>query len=69
MPLAAFVEVKTVDEEEVWLAVVLISVADVTLLALIIFIGPLRLMRGAFKWYKTRRMANLARGGRVSKMS
>ena len=63
---AALVEVKTVNKDEVWLAVVLNTVAGVTLLALIIFIGPLRLMRGAIKWYKTRRRANLVRGGQES---
>jgi len=58
---AALVEVKTVKEEEVWLAVVLNSVAGVTLLTLIIFIGPARLTRGAIKWYKARKLANKAK--------
>ena len=68
---AALVEVKTVDGEEFWLAVVLNTVGSVTLLALVVFIRPLRLFRGAIKWYEARRRANIVKGGKesIEKMS
>ena len=60
---AILVEVKAVYEGEVWLAMVLNTVGGVTLLDLIFFIGPLRLIRGAVKWYWARRRANIVKRG------
>ena len=68
---AALVESKVVKGDEVWLAVILNTVGITTLLALVISIGPLRLLRGAIKSYLERRRMNRVRGGigTISKMS
>ena len=55
-----------VAEDEAWLTWVLNTVGCVTLATLVIFIGPVRLVKGAFKWYQTKRRAVAVRGGQQS---
>ena len=60
---AALVEAEVLEGDEVWLAAILNTVGIGTLLALVIFIGPLRLMRGAIKSYLAMRRINRVKGG------
>ena len=66
---AALVEAEVLEGDKVWLGAILSTVDIITLLALVIFIGPLRLMRGAIKSCKARRRAIFLRSMQIDKIS
>ncbi|GMI04758.1 hypothetical protein TrVE_jg9390, partial [Triparma verrucosa] len=69
--LGRLIESGTVKGDEIWLAVVLNVVGVAAIVALIVAIGPDRLLRGASKAYRSWRLTRAARGGvdAISKMS
>ena len=60
---ACLIEAGAVSGSEVWLAVALNGAGGATLMALAVAVGPVRLVRGAVKWYREKRRASALRKG------
>ncbi|GMH97055.1 hypothetical protein TrST_g6941 [Triparma strigata] len=69
--LAYLVEIGTVEEDEFWLAVVLNSFSLITLIVIIMSIGPVRVVRSIISWIKEKRRAGKFAGGQrtIDKMT